>query len=127
MVNPYYEEIASSPSAPRNDRINDLNQTFVILLFGFPAVFLSLLVSVIGVVQGKYWLVIIGAVLFIPFSYYLNGAPGANGFAILLPLFQIVSAAAVREGNRLWSWLMLVPAFLASLWVLAVGLTANFL
>jgi hypothetical protein len=99
---------------------------FVVLVFGFPAVFLSLLISVIGIVKEKYWLVIIGAVLFIPFSYYLNGALGANGFAILLPLFQIVSAAAIREGNRLWAWLMLVPAFLAGLWVLAAGLISNF-
>jgi hypothetical protein len=99
-----------------------MSQAFVVLIFGFPAVFISLLVSVIGVVKGKYWLVIIGAVVLIPFSYYLNGAPGANGFAILLPLFQIVSAAAVREGNKVWAWLMLVPAFLASLWVVGVAL-----
>jgi hypothetical protein len=94
----------------------------IILLFGFPAVFVSLLVSVIGVLKEKYWLVIIGAVLFIPFSYYLSGSPGSGGFAILLPLFQIVSAAAVYEKNRLWAWILLAPAFLASLWVLGLAL-----
>ena len=99
---------------------------FVVLVFGFPAVFLSLLVSVIGVLKEKYWLVIIGAVLFIPFSYYMNGAFAGNGFPMLLPLLQMGSAAAVYERNKLWSWLLLVPAFLASMWLVGVALY-NFL
>lgn len=99
-----------------------MTQALVIVLFGFPAVFVSLILSVIGVLKDKYWLVIVGAVLFIPFSYYLNGSPGLYGFAILLPLFQMGSAAAVREKNKLWAWLLLAPAFLASLWVLVVAL-----
>ena len=94
----------------------------LVVLLGFPAVFVSLLVSVIGVLKDKYWLVILGAVLFIPFSYYLNGSPGSGGFAIFLPLFQIVSAAAVRENNKLWAWLLLLPAFLVTLWVIALVL-----
>lgn len=99
-----------------------MEQFFIVLLFGFPAVFVSLLISVIGVWKEKYWLVILGAVLFIPFSYYLNGAPGSGGFAILLPLFQIGSAAAVREKNKLWAWILLVPVFLATLWVVGLAL-----
>ena len=81
--------------------------TLVVLLFGFPAVFRSLLVSVIGVWKDKFWLVIAGALMFMPFSY-------------LLPLFQILSAAAVREQNKLWAWLLLAPAFLATFWVVGV-------
>jgi len=99
-----------------------MNGALVILVFGFPAVFVSLLVSVIGVLKEKYWLVIIGAVLFLPFSYYLNGASGNQGFALLLPLFQMISAAAVREKNKLWAWLSLAPSFLISLWVVIVVL-----
>jgi dolichol kinase len=103
-----------------------MSQTLVVLIFGFPAVFVSLVLSVLGVLKDKFWLVILGAILFIPFSYYLNGSPGLRGFAILLPLFQMGSAAAVREKNRLWAWLLLVPAFFASLWVLGVVLLYNF-
>jgi len=97
----------------------------VVLIFGFPAVFLSLLVSAIGVVKEKYWLVIIGAVLFIPFSYYMNGAFGGSGFPMLLPLLQMGSAAAVYEKNKLWAWLLLVPAALASIWFVGVALFYN--
>lgn len=98
---------------------------YVVMIFGLPAALLSLVVSIIGVWKEKFWLVILGAVLLIPFSYYLNGAPGMKGFAILLPLFQMVSAAAVRERNRIWAWILLVPAFAASLWVLGVALYYN--
>jgi len=95
------------------------------MAFGFPAVILSLLVSVIGVLTKKYWLVIIGALLFAPFSYYLSGSPGLAGLPILLPGFQVGSAVAVREKNKLWAWLLLLPAFFAALWVAGIGLFYN--
>jgi hypothetical protein len=90
---------------------------FVVMLFGFPAAILSILLSVIGVLTEKVWLVIIGAILFAPFSYYLSGSPGLAGLPILLPLFQVGSAVAVREKSKLWAWLLLVPVFFAVLWV----------
>ena len=99
---------------------------FVVMVFGLPAVLVSLVLSAIGVWKGRFWLVVLGAVLFIPFAYYLNGSPGLRGFAILLPLFQVISAAAVREKNQVWAWILLVPAFAASLWVLGVALYDNF-
>jgi hypothetical protein len=99
-----------------------MNGLLVVMIFGFPAVFVSLAVSVAGVLKDKFWLVIIGAVLFVPFSYYINGYPSLRGFAILLPLFQMGSAAAVREKNKLWAWLLLAPALFVSLWILAAAL-----
>ena len=99
---------------------------FVVMVFGFPAVFISLTVSVIGVLKEKFWLVIIGAVLFIPFSYYLNGAAHNNGFPFLLPLLMMGSAAAVREMNKLWAWILLVPSFLASLWIVFIAVFYQF-
>lgn len=83
---------------------------------------LSLVLSVIGVLKNKFWLVLLGAALFVPVSYYLNGSPTLYGFAILLPLFQVGSAAAVREGNKLWAWLLLLPAFFMVIWFLVVAL-----
>lgn len=98
----------------------------VVMVFGLPAVLLSLVLSVIGVWKDKFWLVILGAVLIIPFAYYLNGSPGLRGFAILLPLFQMVSGAAVREKSKVWAWILLIPAFLAGFWVLGVALYYQF-
>ena len=94
-----------------------LTDVLVVVIFGFPAATVSLLLSVIGILTEKFWLVVIGAVLFIPFSYYLSGSPGLAGLPILLPGFQVGSAMAVREKSKLWAWLLLVPAFFAVLWV----------
>jgi hypothetical protein len=98
----------------------------LIFLFTLPAALISLVVSVIGVARKEFWLVIIGAILFIPFVYYLNGAPGFKGLAIFLPLFQMGSAVAVHRKNRVWAWLLLVPPFLAGLWVLVVALVYQY-
>ena len=94
----------------------------IVMLFGFPAAILSLLLSVIGVLTQKVWLVIIGAILFAPFSYYLSGSPSLAGLPILLPAFQVGSVVAVREKNKLWAWLLLIPPFFAVLWVAGVVL-----
>lgn len=77
---------------------------------------LSLILSVIGILKDNFWFVLLGAVLFIPVVYYMNGSPSLNGLAILLPLFPIASAAALREGNKTWAWILLLPAFLTVIW-----------
>jgi hypothetical protein len=103
------------------------SDVLVMLVFGFPAVILSLLVSVIGVLKQKIWLVLLGAVLFAPFSYYLSGSPGLAGLPILLPGFQVGSAVAVREKNTFWAWLLLLPAFFVVLWVGGLALFSNYI
>ena len=99
-----------------------LTDILIVMLFGFPAAILSLLLCVIGVLTEKYWLTVIGAILFAPFAYYLSGSPNLAGLPILLPGFQIGSAVAVREKNKRWAWLLLIPPFLAVLWVAGVVL-----
>ena len=110
---------------PRNDIITAMFDLFIPILFwlSIPA---SLLLSVLGVLRDKYWLVLIGAVLLIPISYYFNGSPSSHGFAIFLPIFQVVSAAAVKEEYKLWAWLFLLPAFSIVLWFIFVVLSYQF-
>jgi hypothetical protein len=97
-------------------------ETLVVLFFGFPAAFLSLLLTAVGVRKERPWLVIVGAVLFVPFAYYLSGAPGSYRLPLLLPLLQAASVPALRAGRKAWAWVLLVPAFLAVLWVAVVAL-----
>lgn len=106
---------------------NDMTDLFAILIFGLPTVFMSMLISVIGIWKEKYWLVILGAILFMPFAYYLNGAAHNSGFPLLLPLLQMGSAAAVHEKNKLWAWLLSLPAFLISLYVIVAVLFVQIL
>jgi len=86
----------------------------------------SLTLSVIGVLKNKYWLVLIGAALFFPISYYFNGSPTFHGYGLFLPVFQVISAAAVKEGNKLWAWLLLLPAFFITFWFIFVALFHQF-
>ena len=95
---------------------------YMVVIVGLLTICLSLAFSGIGVFRKKHWLVILGAVLFLPFSYYRNGYPGLRGFAILLPLFQMGSAAAVRENNQIWAFLLLAHPFLAVLWIFGFAL-----
>jgi hypothetical protein len=90
------------------------------ILFYFLAI-PSLLVSIIGIVNDKYWLLLIGAVLIFPFSYSLSSAMDFGGF-ILLPLFYLGSAVAVYQNKKSVAWLMLLPVFLLALFVLTLVL-----
>jgi hypothetical protein len=102
-----------------------MSELFIPILFwlSIPA---SLLLSVLGVVKNKYWLVLIGAVLLFPISYYFDGSPTVHGYGLFLPIFQVISAAAVKKGNKLWAWLFLLPAFLIVFWFIFVALFYQF-
>ena len=102
-----------------------MTQLFVPILFWL-SIPVSLLFSVLGVLKNKYWLALIGASFFFPISYYFNGSPSSHGYGLFLPIFQIISAAAVKEGSKLWAWLFLLPAFLIVFWLIFVVLFNQF-
>lgn len=88
------------------------------IIFDFLAI-LSLTISIIGIVNNKYWLLLIGTVLVFPFSYMLSSALDFSGF-IFLPLFYLGSAIAVYLKNRPVAWFMLLPVFLLALFLLTL-------
>ena len=99
-----------------------MNETLVQMIFGWPFVALSLIVSVIGIIFNRYGLVLIGVLLIIPFCYYLNATPRFSGVALLLPIFQTGSAWAVKEENETWSWVLLMPTVAIIMWLIVVSL-----
>ncbi len=102
-------------------------EMLIVFLFGFPGAFLSLLVSTVGIVKNKYWLVLIGALLFFPFTYYLDGSPAFfSGFVFLLPLLQFGSALSVFKNIRALAWLLLAPSIVMVLWILGVVLIYSY-
>lgn len=90
-----------------------MTQADSFLFIVVPAGVASLILSVIGVRNGKYGLVLLGAFLLIPFSYFMRTST-INQFGILLPFFQAGSAWAVHRQNRTAAWLLLLPAFIVS-------------
>jgi hypothetical protein len=79
------------------------------IIFGWPAIITSLLVSIAGLVLRKPWLLVVGGVIVIPFAWYLSGYPAIRASAILLPVFQFISAWALRRERKILAWLLLVP------------------
>jgi hypothetical protein len=69
-----------------------MQDILIALIFGFGLVSVALLLSVLGILNDKSWLVIIGAAL------------------------------AVQGKKTFWAWTLLAPSFLTVFWVLGVAL-----
>jgi hypothetical protein len=98
-------------------------EILIIGLFGFPGAFLSLIISVIGILKGKYGLVLLGMLLFMPFCLYLDVTPKFDG-TILLSLFHLVAAFAVRRNANWLAWIFLIPSVVLIGFVLNLSLTS---
>ncbi len=83
------------------------------LLF-WPLVCLSILMSSLGLMQGRVSLLIASAVLVLPASLYLAATPRFQFFGLLPVVAYLVAARTVRGG----------PAWLA--WGLVAGVAASF-
>ena len=95
--------------------------TDFLIIFG--ALF-SILASIFGILKNKHWLLLLGALLYIPPCYYLNNA--FNGI-IFLPLLNIGSMVAVHNNRKLIAWLFLLPEILLALVFLLLGLVFGLL
>jgi len=95
--------------------VNSKIKTMLFVALFWLSIPLSLVLSAAGIWKNNYWLVLMGALLLVPVAYYLSGAPDSKGIPALLPLFQVGSAAALREGYKGWAWLLLLPALAAAL------------
>jgi hypothetical protein len=102
-----------------------INDVLVQIVFGWPAILTSLTVSALGVGLRRPWLLLLGAILFVPFSFYLGGAPGSMFLPVLLPLSLAFAGYAVFKGNTRLAWLLLSPPVLVSAWLAVVVVTQN--
>ncbi|HEY3475677.1 MAG TPA: hypothetical protein VGK56_13790 [Anaerolineales bacterium] len=76
------------------------------IIFGWPAIISSILLSIAGIWVKKPGLLVVAGIICIPFAYYLSGF----GIPfILLPLFQFGSAYAITRQKSLIAWLLVAP------------------
>jgi hypothetical protein len=90
-----------------------MTEILVQIIFGWPAVITSILLSVTGIRLKKPALLIASGFICIPFTYYIS-----NGFrnpAALLPLFQFASAYALARNRELITWLLITPLIMVSM------------
>ena len=87
----------------------------LILLVGWPAILITLILAVIGLLRNNYLYLLGAAILAFPFSWYLSGFPRISSPVFLLPLFLFGSSYLMFREREMLAWLIAVPYFLAIL------------
>ncbi len=90
------------------------------VVFGWPAVIISLGLSGIGILSNRSLLVLGGAAVALPFIFYASGQPGLSVLLLVLPALHVGSAIAVRQSRTWLAVALLLPfIFVASLTAVA--------
>ena len=93
--------------------MNNLLVEFLIeIVFGWPAIIASIVLSIVGVWLKKPVLLIVAGVIGIPFAWYLSG--GFRSPVLALPLFQFASAYAVARRKDVIATLLLGPLIVSA-------------
>jgi hypothetical protein len=93
------------------------------LIFGILVV-LALGLSIFGLIKNKAWVVLIGAILFLPFVYYFAGSPNTR-IIIVLPLLHFGSAYALYKNNKMMAWSLFSPVIMFILFVIGIVLVGQ--
>jgi hypothetical protein len=91
-----------------------MTDILVQIVFGWPAIIASLALSAAGIPWQKLVLLIIGAMISVPFAWYLSGYPAVRSAAILIPLMVGGAAYAVHKNKTAIAWLLLAPFILTA-------------
>lgn len=88
-----------------------MSDILVLIIFGWPAMLLSLGISVAGILKKWPWLLALGGLLCAPFAWnlYVSGTLSVRFFALLLPIFQFGAAWAVHAKLKILPWVLLLP------------------
>jgi hypothetical protein len=87
-----------------------LSEIFILLLFGFGAGIMSLLISALGIWKKWPIALILAGIWTIPATYYLSAG---SGFPLyLISLLQFGGAYAVHKGKHHIVWYLLIPLLL---------------
>jgi hypothetical protein len=85
----------------------------LILLVGWPAIIVTVILAGIGLIRNNYGFLVAGAILALPFSWYLSGFPIIRSPVFLLPLLLLGSAYAKYRDREMLAWILAIPFFLA--------------
>ena len=98
-----------------------MTEILVQIVFGWPGIITSILLSIAGVLLKKPALLITAGTVCIPFTYYISN--GFRGPTLVLPLFQFASAYAIKSQKNLMAWLLIAPMIIISALLAYVVLT----
>src|SRR5512133_1149422 len=95
----------------------------LIILVGWPAIVVTLILAVIGLLKSNYRFLIAAAILAFPFSWYLAGFPAVRSPAFLLPVLLFGSSYLMFRRREMLAWLLAIPFFLTVLLLFYVVLS----
>jgi len=85
------------------------------LLVGWPAILVTVILALIGLIRRDYRFLLAAAILALPYSWFLSGFPAVRSPAFLLPTLLFGSSYTLFRGREMISWLLAIPFFLAIL------------
>ncbi len=96
-------------------------ETIIQIVFGWPAIIVTILLSIAGLILKKPALLIVSGFICIPFTYYASN--GLQNPFVILPLLQFVSAFAITRQRQVIAWLLIVPLVAISMMLAYAVLT----
>ena len=87
----------------------------LIILVGWPAISVTVILAIVGLLRSNYRLIFGAAVLALPFSWFLSGFPLIRSPAFLLPVLLLASSYFMFRRREMIAWLFAIPFFLAIL------------
>jgi hypothetical protein len=85
---------------------------FVSLFLGWPAILVTVVLAVIGLLRSDHRFLVVSAIMAVPFSWYLSGFPIVRSPIFLLPLLLFSSGYLMYRGREMLAWLVAIPFFL---------------
>ena len=84
----------------------------LILLVGWPAIIVTIILAVLGLIRHNYRLLVWAAILSFPFSWYLSGFPLIRSPMFLTPVLIFGSAWAMRFDKEMLAWILAIVFFM---------------
>ena len=97
----------------------------LIALVGWPAIIVTVILALFGLIKRDYRFLVGAAILAFPFSWYLSGFPLVRSFIFLLPLLPFGAGFFMRRGAEMTAWILTIIYFLSIVLLLFAVIAGN--
>jgi hypothetical protein len=87
------------------------------VVFGWPAILLALVLSVLGIARKRPASLLVSAVIATPFSLYIGSTPRVGWPGLMIPVLLLGASTAVRYRRVEIAWLFLTSVAVVIVWV----------
>ena len=87
----------------------------LLIIAGWPAILVTVILAIIGLVKRDYRFLVGAAILAFPFSLVLSGFPVIQSLVFLMPLLPFGAAFALSRDHEMTAWILSIIYFLSIL------------